>query len=245
MQYSIELIKTISYLLWPIIVFFIVYMFRKEIRILLLNLVNKDNGFETIDHKPSESILPGSAPLEIARSQTPEVDELKSDTQMKVKICRNRNSNRSFILLAENHKKIYCITPECEIKWLDKDLFSDHENVNADVLKKDQLEKFYWWIQNSELSQPVPGNNSKMTISGYLPSYTRMLENPNTEPSRMLKYIKSKKEVSWLETKKYLHNTYGYILSSGSMGASLKALEVLGHVRIVGQGDNKRITSVS
>ena len=66
-----------------------------------------------------------------------------------------------------------------------------------------------------------------------------MLDNPNTEPSRMLRYIKNEEKVSWSATKNHLHYTYGYVLTSGSMGASLKALEELKLVKIIRPGENK------
>ncbi|HAR49536.1 MAG TPA: hypothetical protein DCR81_05435, partial [Smithella sp.] len=147
--------------------------------------------------------------------------------------------------LDEDKYEIKTIAPNGNINSLEKKIFYEAiENITIDKLTEIQREKVYKWIENIE---PVAFNMRNVTrqpIDGYLPSYQGMLNNPNTAPSRMLAYIKSKGTVTWFEVKQYLHETYDYELTSGSMGASLKALETLGLVTINGQGDDKIITYV-
>ena len=242
---NIELIKSISSLLWPIILLIVVYMFRKEIRILLLSLLprKKESG-DTLGYTPPKTPTPASL--------TSEFDDLLSHTmtddvtpvnQLIVKAYKNINSDEYFVILDENPDKIHAIAPDGNIDWFQKKLFHmTIEDIGVDLFTEEQREKFYWWIQTTEPVASNSRNIKKQPISGYLQSYMRMLKNPNTEPSRMLRYIKSRGKASWSETKDYLHDIYGYELTSGSMGASLKALETLNLVTISGQGEDKIIT---
>ena len=131
----------------------------------------------------------------------------------------------------------------CEIKWINKDKFlPDCADISADCITKEQLEKLYWWMLYEEPDRANQDQPRDKAISGYLPSYMRLLNNPDTEPSRMLRYIESRKKLSWLEVKSHLNETYRYSLLSGSLGASLIALEVLGCISIDGIGDSKIIS---
>lgn len=79
---------------------------------------------------------------------------------------------------------------------------------------------------------------------GYVVSYRAMLNNPASLPSRMKEYIESLGVVKWGELKKACVERLGCkSQTSGSIGASLRVLELDGLVRIEGKGDNKRIFS--
>ena len=244
MEETIALIKAISYLAWPICLLLIIFMFRREIRRLLFSLLSKKEN----ENKPAGDML-SNTPIPVSTSEEPDnqpyhqpTGELTTEDQLTIKACKN-NAGDYFVVLRENDEKIYSITPEGIPKWIEKKFLQTIEDVSAELLGKEQLEKLYILMQNSEPDAAGLGMVQVPLISGYLPCYMSMLKKPSTEPSRMLGYIKNRGKVSWAETKKYLYNTYRYELTSGSMGASLKALETLGLVTISGQGDNKIITS--
>lgn len=80
---------------------------------------------------------------------------------------------------------------------------------------------------------------------GYISTYRKMLKSPETLPSRMLQYIVNAELLTWRELKKACVKELGCKSeSSGSIGASLKVLEVDGYVTIDGFGDGKRIRPV-
>lgn len=243
MKDTIALLKAISYIVWPICLLLIVFMFRKEIRTLLIILFRKEKeNSKIIGDKlpePQKHASLTSEPSELPSNQI--TDDFASDDQLIIQSYKNINSDKDFVVLEENEDKIKAITPDGKIDWFQRKLFHETtEDIAVDLLPEVQREQFYWWIQ----TEPVvskSGNIKKQPIAGYLTAYMGMLKNPQTEPSRMLNYIKSNKEASWSETQKHLHDKYGYGLKSGSMGASLRALEEMGLVKVDGQGGNKKI----
>jgi len=243
MEDTIALIKAISSFVWPIFVLLIIFMFRKEIRLLLASLLGKKkNEDESVGETLSPTQVPLSTPGDLVDNPyDSKTDENTPVGQFITRACKHINTGKYFVVLSENNEKIYSINPLGEIKWIEKKLFQTIENVSIDLLENEQREAWYQWIQNDVPDKPEPGEPKNPPIIGYLPTYIKLLNNPDIEPSRMLSYIKSKEKVSWFETKEYLHDAYGYELTSGSMGASLKALETLGYVRIDGQGPNKKI----
>jgi hypothetical protein len=245
MEDTIALIKAISYLAWPICLFLIVFIFRKEIRTLLLSLISR----KEVEQKPADD-EPSEAPTSVPKPPRPDkppyhppTGKLPLDDQLTIKACKNKAGDYFVVLDAdENDEKIYSVTPDGDTKWIERKFLQTIEDVSADLLGKEQLEKLYILMQNAEPDEVGFGTVREPLISGYLPSYIRLLGKPHTEPSRMLAYIKSKGTVSWSETKDFLHNEYNYeINTSGSLGASLKALEALGLVKISGKGDDKII----
>lgn len=252
MEDTIALIKAISYMLWPICLLLIVFIFRKEIRTLLLGLVKKqsekmveENSPETqISIPPLQGHVDVTSQIEDVISQE-DIAKITSDDQLTVEACKNINSGKYFVVLDENNDEFETIAPNGNKNCLQKKIFhTTTEYITVDKLTEIQREKVYKWIENLEPNEELPVNTRTQPIDGYLPSYIGMLKNPNTETARMLAYIKSKRSVTWREVKQYLHYTYIYEPTSGSMGASLKALETLGLVTINGQGDDKIITSV-
>ncbi len=246
MEDTIALIKAISYMLWPICLLLIVFIFSKEMKAVLLSFVKKQSE-KMVEENPSETQIP--APT-IQRRVTvipkPVTTKITSDEQLTVEACKNISSGQYFVVLEDNDRyEIKTIAPNGNINNLKKEIF--HETVDyitVDKLTEKQREKVYKWIENEEPREEIQVNTRTQPIDGYLPSYIGMLKNPNTEPARMLAYIKSKGSVTWREVKQYLHDTYGYEPTSGAMGASLKALETLGLVTINGQGYDKIITYV-
>lgn len=226
------LIKSISYLLWPICLLLIVFIFREEIRNLLQSFIQRH------DDEIGEKLRENKAVIPLQQQSKPH--GLKTVEQLVVDARKNKNSGKYSIILDENKDKYKTVTPDGKMDWFKKELFdATIEDIAVDQLAEKQREKFYWLIQTSEPVKSDSSNFTSLPITGYLKNYMIMLDNPNTEPSRMLHYIKSERNVSWSETKNHLHCNYGYVLTSGSMGASLKALEELKFVKINGQGDNK------
>lgn len=76
----------------------------------------------------------------------------------------------------------------------------------------------------------------------YISTYREMLKSPDTLPSRMLRYIANTESVTYGDLKKACVRELGCKSeSSGSIGASLKVLELDGYVTIEGWGNWKRI----
>jgi hypothetical protein len=89
---------------------------------------------------------------------------------------------------------------------------------------------------------PVPPAGSEPE---YIKTYREMLNNPASLPSRMKKYIDEVGSLSWAELKKACVQRLGCKTeTSGSIGASLRVLELDGHVRTTGRSDTKRIFSI-
>lgn len=251
MEDTIALIKAISYILWPICLLLIVFIFRKEIRTVLLSFVKKQGKKIVEENSPETQIY--TPPLQGHAEVTSQIEDgisqedtakITSDDQLTVEACKNISNGQYFVVLEDNDRyEIKTIAPNGNINNLKREIFHETiEYITVNKLTEIQREKVYKWIENVEPNEGLPLNTRTQRIKGYLPSYQGMLKNPNTEPSRMLAYIKSKGKVTWFEVKQYLHYEYNYEPTSGAMGASLKALETLGLVTIDGKGDDKIIT---
>ena len=246
MEETIALIKAISYILWPICLLLIVVIFRKEIRTVLLSLVKKQSEKMVGENPPETQIPAPTIQRHVTVIPKPVTTKITSNEQLTVEACKNTSSGEYFVVLEDDDSnEIKTIAPNGNIKNLKREIFHETtEYITVDKLTEIQREKVYIWIENVEPNEGLTVNTRTQRIEGYLPSYMSMLKNPNTEPSRMWAYIKSKGKVSWSETKDFLHSEYHYEINrSGALGASLKALETLGLVTINGQGDNKIITS--
>lgn len=78
----------------------------------------------------------------------------------------------------------------------------------------------------------------------YIIRYRKMLENLQTLPSRMKKYIDEEERVTFKDLKHTCVEKFGCKSeTSGSIFASIKVLEIDGYIKIEGRGDNKRIVS--
>ncbi len=114
--------------------------------------------------------------------------------------------------------------------------------------KPDEVEAAEFIRQNQDrlvlmLIDPPPVRPPN-TEQGYIEKYREMLKNPNSLPSKMKKYINKKGSLSQADLKKACVEYFGCKSeTSGSIGASLRVLELDGHVRSTGRGDNKMISS--
>lgn len=117
-------------------------------------------------------------------------------------------------------------------------------------------------VEDARTSAQTPGNANTVSDScsrplspscatdflgnepAYITSYREMLQNPNSLPSRMRSFIDEVGSVSGDELRKVCVKQLGCKSeTSGSIGASLKVLELDGHIRITGRARTKKICS--
>ena len=78
----------------------------------------------------------------------------------------------------------------------------------------------------------------------YVRTYREMLKSPDSLPSRMKKYIDEVGSLSWTDLKKACVQRLGCKTeTSGSIGASLRVLELAGHIRTTGRSETRMIFS--
>lgn len=89
---------------------------------------------------------------------------------------------------------------------------------------------------------PSISNNSHNSDAWYLETRRRSLDNPNSLPSRMKNYIMENKDVSYGRLKRVCVEEFGCISeTSGSIGASVRLLQVDNYIEIIGRGDDKHL----
>jgi uncharacterized protein YjeT (DUF2065 family) len=90
----------------------------------------------------------------------------------------------------------------------------------------------------------APPASSSGSEPEYIRTYREMLKSPDSLPARMKKYIDEVGSLSWADLRKACVQRLGCKTeTSGSIGASLRVLELDGHVRTTGRGESKRISS--
>lgn len=83
---------------------------------------------------------------------------------------------------------------------------------------------------------------NKSDEKGYIIKYRAMLNNPDSLPSKIKRHVEEKEEVTYTELKRACVELFGCKSeTSGSIGASVRVLELDGFIRIEGKGDYKRI----
>jgi hypothetical protein len=93
-----------------------------------------------------------------------------------------------------------------------------------------------------DTGQP-PGPSPREEPS-YIKTYREMLKSPDSLPSRMRTYIDQVGSLTWRELKKACVQRIGCKSeTSGSIGASLRVLELDRYVRTSGRGEGRRISS--
>ena len=105
------------------------------------------------------------------------------------------------------------------------------------------------FLQPPFLEKTKKGKERKETEEGdraYIIRYRKMLENPDTLPSRMKRYIDEEETVTYKDLKRTCVEKFGCRSeTSGSIGASVKVLEEEGYIKIEGgRGNSKRIVSI-
>lgn len=96
-----------------------------------------------------------------------------------------------------------------------------------------------------EPGKGVPPTKWPQKEPSYIIKYRAQLNNPASLPSKMRNYVEDFGVVTWGDLKKACVEKLGCKSeTSGSIGASLRLLEIDGWVRIEGKGKNKRIFPV-
>ena len=135
-----------------------------------------------------------------------------------------------------------------------QEMIEDIDNLKREkdketASKKAQIDHIWTEIQHYPLRSeerrrriiPNPQHTSGGRI-GYRESYRKQLENPNTLPSKMKKFIQNIGEVTGEELKLACVEQLGCTSqTSGSIGASLTILKDEGYVVVHGRGSLKRI----
>jgi len=154
------------------------------------------------------------------------------------------------ILTPETKQKIICYLRN-EFADVGDETFSEAiEQIIVNIFQKDAPETTSVRIGRN---QQIPKRRSVSVMSNhhqtnqseapYIERYRRMLQNPDSLPSKIRKYVNEQGSITYSELKRICVEKFGCKNdSSGSIGASVKVLEVDGYIRIEGSGDYKRIT---
>lgn len=95
-------------------------------------------------------------------------------------------------------------------------------------------------LQPDELTHPELDDEPE-----YIRTYREALANPDSLPSKMKKHIEEVGAITWGDLKRVCVERLGYKSeTSGSIGASLRVLQLDGHVEIMGRGEDRTIRSI-
>lgn len=260
----IELIEAIAMLLWPVCILIITFIFRKDIS-QLLNRIRSNKLYIQENDKDDKSSFALSYNLD---ASIPDQSDEKGRTYhsederfLEVLVCKNIESGDYFIVIEEiNSDEAKLITPKGKIKQLQLKLFDELEEKNIKNLLEDnlisrkQLLKFNKYIEKDAdnyiehyFQPPVIITSRQHAVCKephYISNFRKMLNNPNTIPSRMRKCILREQNIAWIDLKNFLIRKHGY-RDSGSFSSSLRVLLIDGYVRINGNGNNKIIIPVT
>ena len=96
---------------------------------------------------------------------------------------------------------------------------------------------------SNKLISPVSSSSKEKP---YIERYRKMLENPNSLPSKIRQYIDNEGEVTYKVLKRTCVNQFGCKSEkSGSIGASIFVLNLNRYIKIDGRGDGKRLISLN
>lgn len=136
---------------------------------------------------------------------------------------------------------------EEEFKEVGKGVEAQAEKKNAkgkakDLAKtKDRIKDAKAKAGEKKAEAKVSGESS----AAYIPRYRKMMENPDSIPSKIREYIKEKGEVPYDALRKECVKKLGCKSEmAGTIGASVKILKMDGLVRIEGKGSSKRIIAI-
>ena len=262
----IELIEAIAMLLWPVCILIITFIFRKDIS-QLLNRIGPNKLSTQENEKDDKTSFElsykqdASIPDQSEEESNEEGRTYHSEDELFLEVCKNIQSEDYFIVIEEIHSdEAKMITPKGEIKQLQLELFDELEEKNIknlledNLISREQLLKFNEYIEKDAdnyiehyFQSPVTITSQQHAVCNephYIRNFRKMLNNPNTIPSRMRNCILRKQNIAWIDLKNILIGEYGY-RDSGSFSASLRVLLIDGYVRIKGNGNNKMIIPVT
>ncbi len=147
------------------------------------------------------------------------------------------------------HEPPYLSLPQSVVSLLaDKNVQVTEEEVAQSLQEIEIQERF---VQETVLKTDYRPNDKALPVrhrsnqneATYIERYRRMLPNPNSLPSKIKKYVNERGSVTYSDLKRACVEKFGCKSeSSGSIGASVKVLEIDGHIKIEGYGDYKRIS---
>ena len=213
--------------------------------------VSQTNSVQSTQKSPSKSIKPqpkspvASPNVHTEKAKKHDGKESKKPEKL-LEVCKNKNTGKMFVFVREiSHGKAIFILPDGGEKTLTLDIFQEIEEIEKDLLiskkliSKEQIESL---SVRSEKIRPERRRilvRPKQNEARYIIEYRNMLNNPVSLPSRMLDIVKQRGRISWYDVKRLLIEKYGYSPESGSLGASLKVLEIDNHIEIIGRGEQK------
>ena len=254
----IELIDAIAMLLWPICILIITFIFRKDISRLLNRIRSNKLSIQGNEKDDKTSFGLGYRPdASIQDQSNEEGGTYHSEDEPFLAVRKNIQSGNYFIVIEEiNNDEAKLITPQGKIKQLQLELFDELEEKNIknlledNLISREQLLKFNEYIEKDAdnyiehyFQSPAIITSRQHAVCNepyYIGSFRKMLNNPNTIPSRMRKCILREQNIAWIDLKNILIRKYSY-RDSGSFSASLRVLLIDGYVKINGNGNNKMI----
>ena len=129
-------------------------------------------------------------------------------------------------------------------------------NESADESRKKE-------VLNKEPIKPTPSKDSRFSkepkdvpeyirtyivpenVPKYIKTYIIQLKNPNSQPSKIRRYIEKEGVITRGDLKRACVEHLGFKSEHGGIGATVKALETIGYIEIDGKGNRKRIKSLN
>ena len=201
---------------------------------------------KSIEPQPESPVVSPNVHTEKAK----EHDGKESNKPEKLlEVCKNKNTGKMFVFVREiSHGKALFILPNGIEKTLDLDIFHGLEEIEEGLLISKQLISKEQIESLSVRSERVPTERRRIFVrpkkneAKYISGYRNLLNNPASIPSRILDIVKQRGRISWNDVKRLLIEKYGYSPESGSLGASLKVLQIDNYIEITGRGEQKIIS---
>lgn len=163
----------------------------------------------------------------------------KKVNEIKSQLTEDENNLEEQI--QEKSKDLQKIVEEIENLKRKKDKIVASKKIEIDHIW-DEIQ--YYPLKKEERRRRIIPNSQHTSSEriGYKESYRKQLDNPNTLPSKMKKFIQERGEVTGEELTLACVEQLGCISeTSGSIGASLTTLQNEGYVVVHGRGPLKRI----
>ena len=189
----------------------------------ILSISNLKSG------KAKDSIIEREREIENAENT---IERIESKSNEKVKQLQDK--------IEDLHHKVDDIKKQIE------EYKSEKEKITKEI--REQISQIW---QNLGFPRPsivlAPHLNPPMSLGKdkeYIDKYRKMMGNPNNLGPKVKRYIDEKEIVIYKDLKRICVEQFGCKSeTSGSIGASVRVLEVDGYIKIEGNGDTKRLIS--
>jgi hypothetical protein len=202
----------------------------------------KKSSSESIEPQPESPVV--SPNVHTVKTKKHNGKESKKPEKL-LEVCKNKNTGKMFVFVREiSHGKALFILPNGIEKSLDLNIFHGLKEIEEDLLiskqliSKEQIESLSVRSEKTRAARRRILVRPKQNEAKYISGYRNLLNNPASIPSRMLDIVKQRGRISWNDVKRLLIEKYGYS-ESGSLGASLKVLQIDNHIEIIGRGEQK------